>query len=194
MWRGQLKRAGLWRRSDHQSAHPKGKQGTSGRADPPTEPPTLRTPPGPVDTGHQYATWRVRNTAAVVVVRTTMSLVSCQSSRCPRGVKPASLRARGRSILSPLADSQETKRNKRKFRLEPGSNQRPSDLQSDALPTELSRHLCCEGKHISALYINKCSRSLIPEEARGSSAAASESSFKGAGDGCGTAVALEDRH
>ena len=41
----------------------------------------------PVDTGRQHAAWRVRDTA-VVVVRTTMSSISCQSSRCPRTKKP----------------------------------------------------------------------------------------------------------
>ena len=40
----------------------------------------------PVDTGRQHAAWRVRDTA-VVVVRTTMSSISCQSSRCPRTKK-----------------------------------------------------------------------------------------------------------
>ena len=40
----------------------------------------------PVDTERQHAAWRARNTA-VVVVRTTMSAVSSQSSRCPRTKK-----------------------------------------------------------------------------------------------------------
>ena len=40
----------------------------------------------PIDTERQHAAWRVRDTA-VVVVRTTMSSISCQSSRCPRTKK-----------------------------------------------------------------------------------------------------------
>ena len=34
------------------------------------------------------------------------------------------------------------KQKKKSFCLEPGLNQRPLDLQSDALPAELSRHCC----------------------------------------------------